>query len=234
MFSMDFIEKLKRLVNNEYARRDWVIKNLKAIQPGCRILDAGCGSQRYRKYCTHLRYSAQDFGKFVSDERNSLTAITKPYEYGRLDYVGDIWDIDEQSDFFDAVLCTEVLEHIPYPNKTIKELARLLKPGGRLILTVPSNSLRHMDPYYYYSGFSDRYLQWVLSENNFEDIEITASGSYHAWLMVENARSIRKEGVPALVFLAPAFLYHFLRQRKPPEEEINTLCYGYHVTAVLR
>lgn len=52
------------------------------------------------------------------------------YNYGLLDYVGDIWDINEVDDSFDAILCKEVFEHIPYPNETLKEFARLLKSGG--------------------------------------------------------------------------------------------------------
>ena len=41
--------------------------------------------------------------------------------------MGDIWDIKEKNNVFDAILCTEVFEHIPYPNETIKEFSRLLK-----------------------------------------------------------------------------------------------------------
>jgi len=53
------------------------------------------------------------------------------YQYGKLDYVGDIWNIDVADNTFDAVLCTEVFEHIPYPNDTVAELSRLIKPGGK-------------------------------------------------------------------------------------------------------
>ena len=87
-----------------------------------------------------------------------------------------------------------------------------------------------MDPYYYYSGFSDRYLERILTETGFTGIMIEPSGSYHSWLMVETARCIRKEGLLALVTLWPAFIYHYLKQRKASDKEINTLCFGYHVT----
>jgi SAM-dependent methyltransferase len=229
---MTINEKIKRLLNNEYARTEWIKSNLEKIPHKQKILDAGCGSQKYKRYCNHLDYYAQDFGKFVLDENESYTAIRKPYHYGKLDYVGDIWEISEKDSFFEAILCTEVLEHIPYPNETIKEFARLLKPGGTLLLTVPSNSLRHMDPYYYYSGFSDRYLQKILTENFFTSIAISASGSYHGWLMVEDARCMRNEGFKALLTLWPAFLYHYLKQKRPTRKDVNTLCFGYHVKAV--
>lgn len=225
------INKLKRLLDNQYYRHDWVKARLSELPENSLLLDAGCGSQRYKNFCSRLKYFSQDFANFKVDEKESFTAMTKPYPYGEIDYLGDIWNIDEKDSTFDAVLCTEVFEHIPYPNETIKEFARLLKPEGKLILTVPSNSLRHMDPYYYYSGFSDRYLNFMLAQNAFRDIKIEPVGSYHGWLMVETARCMRHEGVFALLALWPAFIYHFLKQRTPGLRETNTLCFGYHVTA---
>lgn len=225
-------EKLKRLVNNEYGRQEWVKVRLQEIPDDLKILDAGCGKQQYRKYCEHLKYFSQDFGKFVADEKDSLAARSGVYEYGSLDYKGNVWEIDEKDSSFDVILCTEVFEHILYPNETIQEFHRLLKPAGQLILTVPSNCLRHMDPYFYYSGFSDRYLERILQDTGFENITIETSGSYHKWLMVENFRSIRNGGILSFIALTPAFLYHYVKQRNPDVKEINTLCFGYHVTAL--
>lgn len=69
---------LIRLVNNEYARREWVRDRLREIPKNSGILDAGCGSQPCRKYCEHLRYYAQDFGNYKTDEKDSLTPRTEP------------------------------------------------------------------------------------------------------------------------------------------------------------
>ncbi len=222
---------LKRLLDNKYQRNDWIEEQLNLLQANASILDAGCGRQPYRHACKHLNYYAQDFGRYKKDEKDSLTAGKDAYVYGRLDYTGNIWEIDEKDAFFDTILCTEVFEHIPYPSRAVREFSRLLKPGGRLILTVPSNSLRHMDPYFYFAGFSDRYLSFILKEHGFQDVVIATVGSYHAWLMVEEARSIRSEGILALMALLPAFLYHYFKQRHPSQKEVNTLCFGYHVTA---
>jgi len=76
-------------------------------------------------------------------------------------------EVGEKDGFFDAILCTEVFEHIPFPIETTKEFARLLKPGGKLILTAPANCLRHMDPYFFYSGFSDRFFEKILGDAGF-------------------------------------------------------------------
>jgi SAM-dependent methyltransferase len=221
-------------MNNEYQRIDWVQKKLQEIHRGFEILDAGCGRQQYKKFCAHLKYYSQDFGKYVADEKDSITASYDNYQYGRLDYVGNIWEVDAPDSSFDAILCTEVLEHVPHPNRTIKEFSRLLRPGGTLILTVPSNSLRHMDPYYFFSGFSDRYLEKTLSDYSFTKIHINAVGSYHQWLMVEAFRCMRHEGLLAMMLLMPAMLYHYIRQQRATQKEINTLCFGYHVTATLK
>ena len=151
------------------------------------------------------------------------------YKYGKLDYVGDIWEIDEKENTFDAILCTEVFEHIPYPIETLAEFSRIIKPGGILILTAPSNCLRHMDPYFFYSGFSDRWHQKFLKENGFEVLEITPVGDYYSWLGVEMARTAMAHNLLTKIILFPAFVYYFSKQKT--ETSISTLCMGYHIKA---
>ena len=84
-----------------------------------KILDAGCGSQRYRQYCDHLNYSAQDFGQYTIDKKKMLGSPESSYSYGELDYIGNIWEIEESDETFDIILCTSVFEHIPYPIETL-------------------------------------------------------------------------------------------------------------------
>jgi SAM-dependent methyltransferase len=222
---------IKNRLNNETKRQAFVAIQLSELPNGNKLLDAGCGSQQYRKHCDHLNYKAQDFGQYTNDTAPGLTSGMggeKGYQYGKLDYIGDIWAIDEENGTFDSILCTEVFEHIPFPNETVREFSRLLKPGGKLILTVPSNCLRHMDPYFFYSGFSNNYLSKILGDSDFRIEQIDAVGDYYSWLAVELARSIRSHPFSAL-FLAPAFLWYFFK--KPTSESRNTLCMGYHVVA---
>jgi len=140
-------------------RENWVKLQIESIEAGKKILDAGCGWQIYRPYCSHLQYYSQDFGKYdgIGDGEGAQTRI---FEYGKLDYVGNIWEINEVDNFFDVILCTEVIEHVPYPNETIKELYRIIKPGGVLLITAPFNSAPHMTPYYYYSGFASNWYRY--------------------------------------------------------------------------
>jgi len=220
------------LVNNAIPRREWVRARLSELPDDALLLDAGCGEQQYREYCGRLQYRGQDFGKFEVDEAKGLAASDTKWNYGELDYVGNIWDIDEKDATFDAILCTEVLEHVPEAGDTILEFGRLLKSGGKLFLTVPSNSLRHQDPYYFVAGYSDHYLRYWLEKAGFSEIEIEPQGDYHQWLMCEDLRSMRSGSLLAKVALFPAFLYRYWKQRTPTAESIATLCLGYHVTAV--
>jgi len=219
-------KKLARYLNNAVIREEFVAAQLAKVSG--RILDAGCGTQQFRKYCSHLEYFGQDFGQFKGDEKTSLPTITE-FPYGKLDYVSDIWNIPEKDGYFDAVLCTEVLEHVPYPIETIHELSRLLRPGGTLILTAPSNCLRHMDPFYFYGGFSDRFYERVLPEAGLKIDLIEPVGDYYSWLGVEMARTATSHSLLSKIMLAPAFAYFYLK--KKTEVSVNTLCMGYHVVA---
>lgn len=228
-------ERVRRYLDNQHDRHDWIKSKLAQIPPKHKILDAGCGSQIYREFCGHLEYVGQDFGKFETDEAKGFTAQHTAYEYGELDLVSDVWRIPVAGESFDAILCSEVFEHIPYPVDSVREFARILKPGGTLILTAPFACLRHMDPYFYYTGFSDRFYQRILPENGFEILEINHVGDYHKRMSVDLVRTWRQtrgfEKIYSAVVLLPAFILYFLKGRRPTEESIATLTMGYHVLA---
>jgi SAM-dependent methyltransferase len=229
---IQFFKNLSQNLDNEYQRDDFVINQLQKLNKDSLILDAGCGSQRYRKYCSHLKYYAQDFGLYTADLKKMIGSEgggKEIYKYGKLDYVGDIWDINEKESTFDTILCTEVFEHIPHPIKTLKEFNRLLRKGGQLILTAPSNCLRHMDPYFFYTGFSDRWYEKFLKENGFKIKSITAIGDYYSWLAVEMYRTAKSHSIFAKLALVPAFLFFYNKNKS--KTSIDTLCMGYHIVA---
>lgn len=229
------VDQLLKDMNNLHARREWVERELSSLPSGSKLLDAGCGSQQFKYLCNHLQYFSQDFGGYVGDEKQRLggskfrTAEDNPYVYGKLDYMGDIWSIDEEDEVFDAILCTEVLEHIPFPNETIREFSRLLKPGGKLLLTAPSNCLRHYDPYFFYTGFSDRWFERILPSNDFIIDSLEPVGDYYSWMAVEMMRTAKSHGFVAKLAVASAFLYFYNRPKT--KISVNTLCMGYHVVA---
>jgi SAM-dependent methyltransferase len=185
--------------DNALRRRAWIESVLTSIPSGKSILDVGCGTQQYRRYCSHLRYLSQDFGRYdgVGDNKGLQRG---DWMYGKLDYVGNAWDIDEKDCSFDVILCTEVIEHLYYPNETITELTRILAPNGILILTAPVCSIPHFSPYYYYNGFSEYYYREAARINKINLEYIETNGDAFEYLGVELRRTL---GATPPVFRLP-------------------------------
>ncbi len=107
------------------------------------------------------------------------------WDYGKLNIVSDIASIPEKDSSFDAIMCTEVFEHIINPRDAVKEFARLLKQDGYLIITAPFCSLTHFAPYHFYTGFSRYFYEKYLPENGFKIVELTPNGNYFEYLAQE-------------------------------------------------
>lgn len=224
------VDNFVRQLDTERKRDLLVQDELKAIRDNLVLLDAGCGNQKYKSYCKHLIYKSQDLGQYVRDEKENISISHVPdYEIGPLDYTGNVWLINEKDKFFDVVLCTEVFEHIPYPIKAVKEFARLIRSKGKLILTVPAASNRHFDPYYFYSGFSDRWIEYFLGKYGFEDIKIKPIGDYYSYILINMYSIAINSSWMAKLFLAPGIF--FLNLMKPTPASVNYQCNGYFVTA---
>lgn len=110
-----------------------------------RLLDAGAGKLPHRFLVGKLgvEYTSLDFKK------------THP----ELDVVADIQAMPLPDASFDSAICIEVLEHVPNPEKALRELFRVLKPGGKLVFSVPHFLYLHNEPYDFY-----RYTKYGLQE----------------------------------------------------------------------
>lgn len=172
---------------NESSRAKWLEETLRTIPAGSRLLDAGAGERRYKDFCEHLVYVAQDFARYDGrgDGRGLQTG-----SWGRegLDIVSDIASIPEPDASFDAVMCTEVFEHLPEPLLALKEFSRLLKKGGRLILTAPFCSLTHFAPYHFYTGFGRSFFETHLPSHGFGILELRENGNYFEYMAQEILR----------------------------------------------
>jgi SAM-dependent methyltransferase len=169
-------------------RERWIVPQIKAIEPGKKILDAGCGWQVLRPFCDHLDYRGQDFAQYDGSGDGEGSQIST-FFYGELDYVGDIWDIDEEDNTFDAILCTDVMEHIPFPNETFAELVRLLKPGGVLLVTAPFKCSPHMTPYFFYTGFSRQWYEHMANTHSLELEALDGFGEAYSKMIFETLRN---------------------------------------------
>lgn len=174
--------------DNEYNRDVWVREQLRALPAGWRVLDAGAGMQPYRGDCAHLEYVAQDFAQYDGQGDGRGGQIGQRWHNNGLDLVCDITDIPAPTASFDAVLCTEVLEHVPDPIGALRELTRLLKPGGRLIVTAPFVSNTHFSPYHFCTGFNRYFYEKHLSELGMEVTRVDANGSWFASVAQEVRR----------------------------------------------
>jgi SAM-dependent methyltransferase len=161
------------------------------------------------------------------------------WDYGKLDIICDITNIPRPDHSFDAILCTEVFEHIPDPISAIKEFSRLLKPGGKLILTAPFCSMTHFAPYHFATGFNRYFYETQLTLNGFNISSITPNGNYFSYLAQEINRMPHVAvnfGLGRINFLgkiAISYLNKYLvRLATNDNQSSELMCFGYHVVAV--
>jgi SAM-dependent methyltransferase len=197
------------------ARDNWLRQQAQSLPPGSRVLDAGAGASKYRPIFAHCQYETQDFCQYQGD----LVKYVEP-----IDHVCEITAIPLSDGSLDAVVCTEVIEHVVDPVPVIGEFARLLKPGGRLFLTAPLLSSIHMEPYHYFGGFTHFWYRYWLPEKGFKIDSITPVGGpgrscacfcqvfYLAWAAAERrahpavrwtSRLVRAGFKPLVEYLLP-------------------------------
>src|SRR5437868_5506715 len=97
---------------SEHERHAWVARQARLLPEGSRVLDVGAGPCRHRALFAHCRYETQDFAQYTGSGEGP-DSDHDTWAYGQIDYVSDARDIPVESATFDAVLCTEVLEHVP-------------------------------------------------------------------------------------------------------------------------
>lgn len=99
---------------------------------GKKLLDAGSGTGWFS--CKAASRGANVVSLDVGEK--ILAQVAKKCESRRV--VGSVLDIPFPAESFDIVLSTEVIEHTPDPKRAIREMHRVLKKNGTLILTVPN------------------------------------------------------------------------------------------------
>jgi len=233
------LTKIKKSLYNDFnaTRRNlWLTQRLSEIPKNLRILDAGAGELKNKPLCSHLQYVSQDFGQYEGED-NGTGLHTGKWDTSKIDIVCDVINIPEPDNSFDAILCSEVLEHIPDPTLALKEFQRLLKPGGKLILTAPFSSLVHFAPYYYCSGFSRYWYEHHLTKLGFAIDELTPNGDWFDFCHQEIARLgiVAKrygEKLWPLAYLLSLIGIMFFKLRRNKEPKASDLCsLGWHCIA---
>lgn len=226
-------------IDNSLVRDKWVERNLKNIASGKILLDAGVGELRYKKYCNHLTYISQDFGAYDPSKWSEGLQLDA-WDVSKVDIISDITEIPLENNAVDAILCTEVFEHIKNPILALKEFSRLLKTGGTLLLTAPFCSLTHFAPYHFASGFNKYWYEENLSDFGFKIEEIMANGNYFDYLRQELLRlpymmcEINEKQNYDSIELNDAIMHTLILLEEFSKKDLNSseiLCFGYMVKA---
>ncbi len=169
---INFFPKDWRLKFNprRYAIEKFVENSAVKLKNGSNILDAGAGPCPYKSFFNHCHYESTDF-------------VDK---YKCLNFVCNLSEIPKKEQTYDAILNTEVLEHVEDPQKVINEMYRILKIGGRIFLTTPQSWRIHQAPYNYFY-FTKYGLNSLFEKAGFSKIKIMPMGGYF-WFLADVLR----------------------------------------------
>ena len=211
------------------------------------MLDVGVGERPYGELFTPhvkryfgLEYPPVVFGNLNPDLWDHIEVV-----HGIIDIFGDGQCLPVASDSCDTVLSLEVLEHLPDPDACVSEMARVLKPGGKLLLTVPFLQPLHQLPYDF-RRYTPEGLRLTLEGAGLEVVELvprgnvaTAAGAVVAQYLLRHWASRERKhdgsvgmhklfGPLTLPFIAAAQLLAAGAERFAKDD---ALCLGYHVVA---
>jgi SAM-dependent methyltransferase len=148
-----------------YRLQKFARKIADSVRPEDVVLDVGAGDCQYRPlFAGRCKYISQDVG-----------GKDPAFTYDQIDIRSEVYSIPLPDQSVDVILCTQVLEHLRYPTKALQEISRLLKPGGRLCITVPFAADEHMLPYDYFR-YTRYALDFMLQEQGFLPPEIDPQG----------------------------------------------------------
>lgn len=159
-----------------HIRRQGIVNALKAELSRFQgtLLDVGCGRMPYREL---LVSPPSRVTKYIGLDRPAGIYA----HYGPFDLEWDGRHIPLPDGSVDCALLTEVLEQCPEPDAVLKEIARVLTPGGLLFFSVPFMWPIHSPPYdqYRYTPYA---LDRLLMGASFGNIELKAEGGWDASL----------------------------------------------------
>lgn len=203
------IEKIKNIYFNElfnpgfigvfvnpfYFARKSLYKNISLLAPNLngKLLDVGCESKPYLALCNNV---SEYIGLEISDEGNRNNRVADVL------YDGKTMPFDEEE--FDCVMTNQVFEHVFNPNTFLKEINRVTKMEGVMLLTVPFVWDEHGQPYDYarYSFFG---LKHILNKHGFE------------------IRERSNDGLAVVFQLVNAYIFKITETRNPYLNLLRTL-----------
>lgn len=148
-----------------------------------RLLDVGCGIGAF------MREAARSGFNVEGVEFSDLAASIGRNHWGLNIVTGDILSEDYANDSFDVVTCWQVLEHVCRPHDVIAKIARVLKPGGQLVIAVPNMSSfqakifrarwYHLEIPRHLFHFTPRTLSNIVEDHGFKVMKIDYTSREH-------------------------------------------------------
>lgn len=158
------ITRLSWLINRHFFKR---IQESTTFAKG-QMLDVGCGNQPYRAL----------FAKYVN---NYIGCDLPPATGTKPQVVCVATALPFAASVFDTVLCTQTLEHLTEPHQAVREIGRVLRPGGYAIITAPLSERPHERPYDFFR-FTAYGLEYLARSAGLEVVQMHAMGGTFAML----------------------------------------------------
>lgn len=167
------------------------------------LLDFGCGAKPYKTLFNHvLSYTGVDLENEGHSHKNES-----------IDFFYDGKSLPFDNDSYDSIFCSEVFEHVFNLNEILPELNRVLKQGGKILITCPFAWPEHEKPYDY-ARYTIYALHSELKKNNFSILITDKNGNFFAAIFqlqvaYLNDVLLPKLTIPLLVKIAKKTLVPF-------------------------
>ena len=134
------------------------------------IIDIG-GGLRVDAHKNNRGNQHADLAAYIISKKKNYKILDKVPDYNP-DIVGDIHHLPFEDNSVDAIICSAVLEHVEEPQQAVREIFRVLKPGGYCFIYAPFLFYYHPMPGYYGDFYRFTYDGFTYLTKDFKTVEI--------------------------------------------------------------